>query len=360
MKLTRRAVIGGAAALAATGPARAMQAPPPGARRPLPNIAILATGGTIASTAASPTQLTGYRVTAGIESLIAAIPGLAEIANISGEQIANVGSGNITNEHLLKLAARLNALLASEAVDGAVVTHGTDTLEETAYFLNLTVKSDKPVVVVGAMRPASAISADGPLNLYNAVLLAGTREARSKGVMVMLNDRIGAARFVSKTNTTGPDTFKSAEQGYLGAINGGRAYFYSAPLRRHTSASEFDVAGLGALPRVDILYEYQNSGGELYEALASLGARGIVVAGAGNGAMSSVSADAAQAVAKRGIIIARSSRTGSGTVSQSPRGVESGFVTTDSLNPQKARILLMLALTRTTGPARIQDYFNSY
>jgi L-asparaginase len=357
--LTRRAVIGGAAALMAAAPARALQAPP-APRQALPRIAILATGGTIASTAASPTQLTGYRVTAGIETLIAAVPGLADIANISGEQVANVASGNITNEHLLKLAQRLNALLSSGAVDGAVVTHGTDTLEETAYFLNLTVRSDKPVVVVGAMRPASATSADGPLNLYNAVLLAGTAEAKGKGVMVMLNDRIGAARFVSKTNTTGPDTFKSAEQGYLGAMNGGRAYFYSSPLRRHTAASEFDVTGLRELPRVDILYEYQNSGGELYGALAALSVKGIVVAGAGNGAMSSVSAKAAEAVAKQGIIIARSSRTGSGTVSPAPRGVAAGFVTADSLNPQKARILLMLALTKTKDPARIQAYFDSY
>ncbi|MFD1953334.1 type II asparaginase [Paenibacillus thailandensis] len=331
------------------------------AKTELPNIKILATGGTIAGSAASNTAVTGYTAGAlGVETLINAVPELKGIANVSGEQIVNVGSPDIDNGVLLKLAKRINALLSSDDVDGIVVTHGTDTLEETAYFLNLVVKSDKPVVVVGAMRPATAISADGPFNLYNAVKVAGTPEAKGKGVMVMLNDRIGSARFITKTNTTATDTFKSPEQGYMGEIVGGKVYFYYEPLRKHTTKSEFDVTELDALPQVDILYEYQNNGAYLYDAAVEAGAKGIVVAGSGDGSLSSASEKGAEAAADKGVIIARSTRTGSGTVSLSGGDAERNFVTTDSLNPQKARILLMLALTKTSDAAKIQQYFNEY
>jgi L-asparaginase len=363
----------------------------------LPNIKILATGGTIASSAASNTQVTNYQVTQGVDNLINAVPEMKKIANVSGEQISNVGSGNITNEILLKMAKRINTLLASDDVDGIVITHGTDTLEETAYFLNLVVKSNKPVVVVGAMRPSSAISADGPFNLYNAVQLAGTSEAKGKGVMVLLNDRIGAARYITKTNTTSTDTFKSAEQGYLGTLVGNKVYFYTESTRKHTTSTVFDVTYLDALPQVDILYEYQNNGRYFYDAAVAAGAKGIVVAGSGDGSLSGVSKAGAIDVAKtptnmdknqieylkalvlagggnaewakaqlesvtykQNVVIARSSRVGSGTVAPSPEDAKNGFVSTDSLNPQKARILLMLALTKTTDVNVIQKYFNQY
>jgi L-asparaginase len=363
----------------------------------LPNIKILATGGTIASSGTTNTQVTNYQVTQGIDNLINAVPDMKKIANVSGEQIVNVFSSNITNEILLKLAKRVNTLLASNDVDGIVITHGTDTLEETAYFLNLVVKSDKPVVVVGAMRPASALSADGPFNLYNAVQLAGTSEAKGKGVMVLLNDQIGAARYITKSNTSATDTFKSSQQGYLGTIIGNKVYFYTEATRKHTTSTVFDVTYLDSLPQVDILYEYQNNGRYFYDAAVAAGAKGIVVAGSGDGSLSSESEKGAIAVAKspanmdknqieylkelvlagggngewakaqletvtykQNVVVARSSRVGSGTVPPLPDDTKNGFVSTDSLNPQKARILLMLALTKTTDVNVIQEYYNQY
>lgn len=353
---SRRTFIAGALALIAAPSSSTIPDSP--SAPILPRILIIGTGGTIASGAATPTQLERYKVDRSAKSLIDAVPGIQSLAQLTSEQVVNVGSGNITDAHLLKLARRLNAVLASSDVDGVVVTHGTDTLEETAYFLNLTVKSDKPIVIVGAVRPATAISADGPLNLYNAVMLAATPEARGRGVLVMMNDRILAAREATKSNADAVDAFKSAEQGNLGVIAGGRAYLYQAPLRSHTSASVFDVSRLDHLPRVDILYEHQGATGDLYDALTRLGSQGIVVAAFGRGGLSAVSAKAASEAARRGVIIVRSSRVGSGTVPHANLG--NGTVTADSLNPQKARILLMLALTRTKDPREIQRFFDSY
>ena len=274
----------------------------------LPNVAILATGGTIAGSAPSNTATTGY--TAGsiaIDTLIEAVPEMKNIANISGEQIVSVGSPNITNETLLTLGKRINELLAKDEIDGIVVTHGTDTLEETAYFLNLVVKSDKPVVMVGAMRPATAISADGPMNLYNAVLLAGHPEAKGRGVLVSFNDRIGAARYITKSNTTVPDTFKSVEQGYLGVIVGGKPYFYNKVTRKHTTETVFDISGVTSFRQVDIIYGHQNDGRHLYDAAVANGTKGIVVAGSGNGSMSSTSAAGARDAMEAGVHVVRSS-----------------------------------------------------
>ncbi|WP_134702662.1 type II asparaginase [Ammoniphilus sp. YIM 78166] len=327
----------------------------------LPNVKILATGGTIAGSAASNTATTGYTAGAlGIDILINAVPEMKEIANVTGEQIASVGSPNVNNEILLKLGKRVNELLASDEVDGIVITHGTDTLEETAYFLNLVVKSDKPVVVVGAMRPATAISADGPFNLYNAVKLAGDPAAKGKGTMMLLNDRIGAARFTSKTNTTMLDTFKAPEDGYIGAIAGGKNYFYSEVIRKHTTKSVFDISKLSELPQVDILYGYQNDSRLLYDALVAAGSKGIVVAGSGNGSLSGQAREGAIDAAKKGVAVVRSSRVGSGIVTRSATDDTNNFVASDSLNPQKARILLMLALTQTNDPKKIQAFFNEY
>ncbi|MCU6709762.1 type II asparaginase [Paenibacillus sp. J5C_2022] len=324
-------------------------------KKQLPHVKILATGGTIAGSAASNTSTTGYTAGAlGVDILIDAVPEMKDIANVSGEQIANTGSPNVNNEILITLANRINELLSSDEVDGVVITHGTDTLEETAYFLNLTVKSDKPVVVVGAMRPATAISADGPMNLYNSVLLAGSKEATGRGVMVMLNDRIGSARYTTKTNTTATDTFKATEQGYIGAIVGGKPYFYSKITAKHTSESIFDVSGLKELPHVDIIYSYQNEGRHLYDAAVEAGAKGIVTAGSGNGSLSSIGSKALKDASEAGVVVVRSSRVGSGIVT--PREQ----ITSMSLNPQKARILLMLALTQTSDPEEIKQFFAEY
>ncbi|MBA4602367.1 type II asparaginase [Thermoactinomyces mirandus] len=322
----------------------------------LPNIAILATGGTIAGTGSSSTETTGYKSgDLAIETLIEAVPEMKKIANISGEQIVNVDSTDITNEILLKLGKRINELLASDDVDGIVVTHGTDTLEETAYFLNLVVKSDKPVVLTAAMRPATAMSADGPFNLYNAVLLASDKSSRGKGVLVALNDRIASARNITKTNTTATDTFKSVENGYLGAIVGGKPYYYNETTRLNTTRSVFDISKIDALPQVDIIYGYQNSPTYMYTAAVKNGAKGIVVAAPGDGTLSSKALEGVQEAMKNGVVVVRSSRVGSGTVSP-----KEGFITSDSLNPQKARILLMLALTQTKDPVKIQEFYNQY
>ncbi|WP_102345452.1 type II asparaginase [Bacillus sp. Marseille-P3661] len=322
----------------------------------LPNIAILATGGTIAGAAASNLDVTGYKAGAiGVDSIITAVPELTDIADITGEQIANTGSPNITNDILLNLGKRINTLLNEEGIDGVVVTHGTDTLEETAYFLNLVVKSDKPVVVVGAMRPATAMSADGPFNLFNAVKLAASPEAMGKGAFIMLNDRIGAARYVTKTNTTMLDTFKSMEQGYLGAFVGGKPYFFNETTKKHTTESVFDITSIEELPKVDIIYGYQSDGRHFYDAAVENGAKGIVVAGSGNGSMSDASEEGAKDAIEQGVVLVRSSRVGNGVVSPKTFGIGA-----DSLNPQKARILLTLALTQTNDPEKIAEYFKEY
>ncbi|MER3121623.1 type II asparaginase [Bacillus altitudinis] len=327
----------------------------------LSNIKVLATGGTIAGSSDSNTDTTGYKSGAlGIDKVIASVPQLKDIANVTGEQVANVGSENVDNALLLKLAKRVNQLLNDDQVDGIVVTHGTDTLEETAYFLHLVVKSDKPVVVVGSMRPASAISADGPLNLYHAVKIASTKEAKGKGVMVTLNDRIASARFITKTNTTTTDSFKSLEQGYIGEVAGEVVSFYNEPTRKHTADSEFDISKLKELPQVDILYGYQNDQKYVYDAAVKAGAKGIVVAAAGNGTMSTEAINGATDAVKKDVVIVRSSRAGNGIVTHEKMDDEHHFVSSDSLNPQKARILLMLALTKTKDPDKIQSYYEQY
>lgn len=304
--------------------------------------------------------MVNYSLSQTVNNLINAVPAVNQVANVTGEQVANTGSQDVTTDILLTLAKRINVLLASPDVSGIVVTHGTDTMEETAYFLDLVVKSDKPVVVVGSMRPSSALSADGPFNLYEAVQLAADPNARGKGVMVLLNDRIGAARFITKTNTTALDTFKSAEQGYMGTFVGGKAYFYNQPTRINTIGSDFDVTNLTSFPPVEIIYGYQNNGGTLYDAAVAAGARGIVVAGTGDGTISTASKPSIASAVAKGVVIVRSTRTGSGTVAPSPDDFKNGYVSADSLNPQKARILLMLALTKTTDLNKIQDYFNRY
>jgi L-asparaginase len=326
----------------------------------LPNIIILATGGTIAGVASSNMATTNYTsASLLIETLIDAVPEMKEIANITGEQVLQVGSHNVNNDMLLQLGKHINEILAIDNIEGVVLTHGTDTLEETAYFLNLVVKSDKPVVVVGSMRPATAISADGPINLFNAVKIASTPEAKGKGVLISFNDRIGSARHISKTNTTMLDTFKSVEDGFTGAVAGGKVYFYNQTTRKHTIQSEFDSYNIDKLPQVDIVYGHQNDGRVIYDALVKAGTKGIVHAGTGNGWLSDLAAAGAYDALKSGVTVVRSSRVGSGIVTPD-RSFDPKLIAADSLNPQKARILLMLALTQTNDPDKIQEYFNEY
>src|SRR5262245_12346552 len=219
-----------------------------------PNVVILATGGTIAGAAATGRQA-GYTSGAvGIDTMIAGVPGITDLANIKGEQISNVGSQDMSFDILLKLAKRINELAASPDVDGIVVTHGTDTMEESAFFLNLTVKTDKPVVMVGSMRPSTAVSADGPLNLYNAVGVAADPKAAGRGVLVVMNDWILDAHSLTKTSTTAVQTFMSPVRGNVGVANYGKNDFYKRPEWPHTTASEFDISNVTAMPRVDIIF----------------------------------------------------------------------------------------------------------
>lgn len=326
------------------------------------NVVILATGGTIAGSAKSGTEA-GY--TSGkmsIDAMIEAVPGIRKIADIKGEQVVNVGSQDMTFTIMIGLANKINQLLKSEKVSGVVVTHGTDTMEETAHFLNLTVKSQKPVVLTGSMRPSTAVSADGPLNLYNAVAVSADPEAIGRGVLVVMNDRIHGAHSLTKTDTTSVETFLSPITGLIGIVKYGKARYFRKPFRNHTYLSEFSVKGVDELPRVDVLYACADMPADLIGCSVEKGAKGIVIAGDGNGNMNAQSLRAASKVAKEGIVVVRSSRVPSGTVSRNVEVDDDRYklVAADELNPAKARILLMLALLKNRSLENIQELYYSY
>ena len=326
------------------------------------NVVILATGGTIAGAAATGTQA-GYTSGAvNIDTMIAGVPGITDLANIRGEQISNVGSQDITFDIMLKLARRINELAKSPGVDGIVITHGTDTMEDTAFFLNLTVKTDKPVVMVGSMRPSTAVSADGPLNLYNAVGVAADPKAAGRGVLVVMNDWIQGAHSLTKTSTTAVQTFMSPLRGLVGTANYGKNDYFTRPEWKHTTQSEFDITGVTTLPRVDIIYASADMSPDLIDCAAANGAKGVVIAGVGNGNMNKASVTAAANAVKKGVVVVRSSRVVTGSVG---RNVELndddlGFIASDELNPQKARILLTLALLGKRTPEQLQQLFYTY
>jgi L-asparaginase len=326
------------------------------------NVVILATGGTIAGAAATGTQA-GYTSGAvNIDTMIAGVPGITELANIKGEQISNVGSQDMTFDIMLKLAKRINELAKSPGVDGFVITHGTDTMEDTAFFLNLTVKTDKPVVMVGSMRPSTAVSADGPLNLYNAVGVAADPKAAGRGVLVVMNDWIQGAHSLTKTSTTAVQTFMSPLRGLVGTANYGKNDYFTSPEWKHTTLSEFDITNVTTLPRVDIIYASADMSPDLIDCAAMKGAKGIVIAGVGNGNINKASVTAAANAVKSGVVVVRSSRVATGSVG---RNVELnddqlGFIASDELNPQKARILLTLALLKKRTPEQMQQLFYTY
>jgi L-asparaginase len=327
------------------------------------NIVIIGTGGTIAGKASSTTETLHYTsAILSVNSLIQEIPEIHQIAHVTGEQLSQIDSCDMTCHIWLQLAARVNELLASNEVDGIVITHGTDTLEETAYFLNLVIQSPKPVVLVGAMRPVTAMSADGPMNLYNAITIAANDKAIGKGVLVALNDTMNCSREVTKTNTMLQDSFQAPDLGYLGYIQGGIPYFYRLPARKHTSCSEFSSKGIMDLPKVEIIYGYVNSSPILAKAAVEAGAKGIVYAGLGNGNMSHCIRSGLIDLAEQGIVIVRSTRVSSGIVTRNGavNDDEYNFVVSDTLSPQKARILLMLALMTTNDPREIQRMFWEY
>jgi len=327
-----------------------------------PDIVILATGGTIAGAAASGTQ-SGY--TSGavtIDAMLAAVPGISKIATVKGEQVSNVGSQDMSFDILLKVANRINELAKNKDIEGFVITHGTDTMEESAYFLNLTVKTTKPVVMVGSMRPSTAVSADGPLNLFNAVAVAADPKAGGRGVLVVMNDRIHAAHSLTKTSTTAVETFMSPVRGVAGITSYGKNEFYAPPIWKHTTQTEFDVRNVKELPRVDVVFASADSSADLIDAAVQNGAKGIVIAGVGNGNMNKASVDAAANAVKKGVVVVRSSRVPTGVVG---RNVELdddklGFVASYDLNPQKARILLSLALLKKRSPGDLQKLYSTY
>ncbi len=346
--------------LAAAGAVSAVEPKPAASDKP--NIVILATGGTIAGAQSGKSQY-GYK--SGefkVEDLIDAVPKLRELANLRGEQVANIGSQDMNDKVWLKLGKRVNALLASPKVDGIVITHGTDTMEETAYFLNLVTKSDKPVVLVGSMRPADATSADGPGNLYNAVATAADRGARGRGVLVAMNDEIHAARNVVKIDTTNVETFNSMNRGPQGLVHSGDISWFERMDKKDTSDSEFSIEGRERLPRVDILYAHANMSPDLIDAALASGAKGLVIAGVGDGNMSKEALQKLEQAAKSGIVVVRSTRLPSGMVLRNNEVDDDamGFVASGELNPGKSRALLQLALTETQDPKQVQRIFEEY
>lgn len=328
----------------------------------LAKIKIIATGGTIAGSSSSATDLTNYSAAElSIQSLLDAVPQIHQFSDVSGEQLCNINSSSITLQIWLQLANRINELLCTEDVDGIVVTHGTDTLEETAYFLNLTVKSSKPVVITGAMRPATAISADGPLNLLNAVQLAASTTAIGKGVLVLLNGEINAAAEVAKTNSLAVQTFCSPMVGSLGCMIDENPVFWRTPTRRHTINSIFDIRGLKTLPYVKTIYGQAADDRLLVDAVVSANAQGIVFAGMGNGNIHESTEPALQEAVSKGIAVVIASRTGSGFVTENKlKNKQHGFIYSANLSPAKARILLMLALTITKDNGQIKEFFTIY
>lgn len=331
-----------------------------------PIVYVLSTGGTIAGSGSSSTDLSNYKPGAILgEQLVKAVPQIAQIADVRVEQVVNVNSSDITIENWLTLAKRIHAILKeTPAVSGFVITSGTNTLEETAYFLNLTIKSDKPVVLVGSMRPSTAISADGPLNLLNAVRTAISPDAKGKGTLIVLNDEINAARDTTKTNTLRVETFRAPELGILGYIDEDKVSFYRSTTKRHTANTEFDVTSLTTLPKVSILYSYIDPDPSLIQAAIKSGAKGIVFAGTGNGALSvseeTVLKEIAGMPAASKPALVRSSRVGNGRVIATAEYDALGVIPSDTLNPQKARILLMLALTKTSDPKELRRIFSEY
>lgn len=327
-----------------------------------PNVHILATGGTIAGTGSSATSTNYTAGQVAIGTLLDAVPGIKGIANVTGEQIVKIGSQDMNDDVWLTLAKRINELLKRDDIDGIVITHGTDTMEETAYFLNLTVKSNKPVVLTGAMRPSTAMSADGPLNLYNAVVTAGAKESKDKGVLVAMNGIILGGESVLKMNTISVQTFQAPNSGALGYIFNGKVFYNQAPLKKHTTASVFDVTSLNSLPKVGIVYSYSNIEADMVTPLLSNGYKGIIHAGVGNGNIHKNIFPVLTDARKTGILVVRSSRvpTGPTTLDSEVDDANYQFVASQELNPQKSRVLLMLALTKTNDWKQIQQYFNEY
>jgi L-asparaginase len=330
----------------------------------LPKVAFIGTGGTISSDGAAPLIVQDYAATGRMlhsAEILARWPETALVADVLPIRYRNIPSTAVGFADWQALAA-LCAKLVAEHPDlaGIVIGHGTATLEETAYALNLTVKVRVPVVLVGAQRPSSALSSDAGMNLVNALRVAASPEARGMGVLTLLNDEIQAAREVTKTSTLRLQTFRSPDFGALGHADGDAVVFYRRPLRRCAPDTEFDLAGLTALPRVDIAYAHADGDGTAVRAFVAAGARGIVSAGMAPGSPPPEEFQALAEAVKQGVVVVQSTRAGSGRTFLSTRHADAGFLIADNLNPQKARILLALALTVTSDPVEIVRMFATY
>lgn len=325
----------------------------------LPIVAVLATGGTIAG-AGSLGRATNYRPgQLDVHALLDMAEGAHDIANVRAVQICNVNSDDITAEHWLDLARTIDEMAAEPGIDGFVITHGTDTLDETAYFLNLVAKTDKPIVLTGAMRPATATSPDGPMNLLQSISLAGNPQARGRGVMVVFSDGIFGGRDVRKISTFQTDAFSASDFGCMGYMIDGVPHFYNVTSKEHTTATEFDVEGIGGLPKVAVAYFTIDADPQLLDFLVGSGVEGIVIAGAGSGCYSKKWNERIVALAQSGVPVVRSSRIGAGMITRDD-AYAGNLVTGNDLAPQKAAVLLRLALTRTNDVTQIQAMFDRY
>ena len=324
----------------------------------------IGTGGTISSWGSPRLTLMEYGVGGqklDIHGNIARLPELADFVKVKGEQMFMAGSGSIGDEGWLKISKRINELLKNPEIAGVVVTHGTSTLEEMAYWLNLTVRSEKPVCVTGTMRPPSALGTEADNNLLGALVTAASDEARGKGALVVMADHIDAAREVTKSNSYRVETFQTRELGTLGYFDADlKPIFYRAPLRKHSHQSEFDISKLDKLPQVEILYSYEGASGMLAKCLIDNNVPGIIIAGTGAGGAGRDQGEALQEARKKGIVVVATTRAGAGRVIRTERHKADGWVAGDNLQPQKARILLKLALTKTKDVNEIQRMFDTY
>ncbi len=346
----------------------ALQAGPLGlstraADAPLPRVVVLGTGGTIQSKGATRMVRHDYR--AGrfeINELLALIPEVNKIARVEAEQFSNIGSPSMTPELWKSLAEKINTMAYEQPdIAGFVLTHGTNTLEETAYFLHLAVRTDKPVLVVGAQRPSTAISADGFMNLYHAIQAAVEPDSRGRGVMICMNAQLTSAREGTKTSAYKVEAFNARELGLLGVVDPDGVHYYRKPFRRHTVLSEFDVSKITVFPRVDVVDSYAAAPRDMIDFLVGKGAKGIVLSGHGAGGSSPAQAEAMAEAVKKGVAVVNASRTGSGRVIASAANLEAGIVPGDNLLPHKARILLMLALANgKSSEAELTRIFDQY
>jgi L-asparaginase len=331
---------------------------------PLPKVAFIGTGGTIASLGRGPLDLQDYGAIGNVmhaEEIVAKWPVVNQVAEVIPVKYRNIPSTAIDFADWKALAALCRQLPQEHpGLDGIVIGHGTATLEETAYFLNLTLKTAIPVVLVGAQRPSSALSSDAGMNLVNAVRVAASPDSHGMGVLVLLNDEIHAAREVTKTSTLRLQAFRTPDFGVLGHADGDEVVFYRHPVRRRAPDTEFDISDIEMLPRVDISYSYAGGDGTAVRAFVAAGARGIVSAGFAPGFTPPGEAEALKDAVDRGIVVVQSTRAGSGRTFRSTRLKANGLLIADNLNPQKARILLTLALTRSQDPDEIMRIFRTY